>query len=251
MKLSEEQRADLCRETRDASIAYLEDIEYIRSLSQDRNTARGEIRRLSIILRRLLLDGDISKIASPRLGKVLISAPDNSAIEAGPHLRHLVLFLSGRAKVFGWSGAIMAYENPEIPSFTMPDIDLEKRTQVPIKKFLTQKVLYCRGAWVNRRSIIQYVAHVTSGAHSRGARTEEEKVLARIRGGNYLRKDPNGGIHLALFDHGTHSESTELIYAENSIDLTLVELLATASFLAESPDLRKLEEIIKEELRTA
>lgn len=73
-------------------------------------------------------------------------------------------------------------------------------------------------------------------------------MLAQISNANHYRlKD--GGIALDLFKHGVDSTSAELSYVPEGIDPVLVELLATARFFSESPDVLRLEKVVAEELK--
>jgi hypothetical protein len=75
--LSPEQCAELISSTRNAAIAFFEDMQYLREMLTGRLLTRAEIRRASGITRRLLIERDLAKIAAPRTGKVLIKEPDN------------------------------------------------------------------------------------------------------------------------------------------------------------------------------
>jgi hypothetical protein len=57
--------------TRDAAAAFVEDMPHIREVLNRVNPDRGELRRLSNPLRRLLIDngGDLRDIAAPRIGR--------------------------------------------------------------------------------------------------------------------------------------------------------------------------------------
>jgi hypothetical protein len=69
-------------ETLEAAAAFLEDMQHIREILARPNPIRGELRRLSNILRRLLPDRDLQNIAPCRnLDPLQIDAPDNTKIE--------------------------------------------------------------------------------------------------------------------------------------------------------------------------
>jgi len=79
MPLSQEQKTQLRLSTAEAARALVEDLNYIRDVSKRVKSSRGELRRLSAVIRRILVDDDLGKIAAPRLGKLTIDAPDNKA----------------------------------------------------------------------------------------------------------------------------------------------------------------------------
>jgi hypothetical protein len=86
-----------------------------------------------------------------------------------------------------------------------------------------------------------------SGIHSGAPKTPEDKLLDRIRRGNAVCKSKSGNPEIRIQKRTTANQSTELIYEKNKIDMTLIEILATARFLAASPDIAKLEKIVTEE----
>jgi hypothetical protein len=109
--LSAEQKTKLLATTKPAAAAFLEDMEYIRDVIARIETSRGELRRLSGVLRRFLVEGDISKIAAPRLGRVKLLAPDNKPFyDAERHL-WFPFFASGGATVFGLKMGAIAMMN--------------------------------------------------------------------------------------------------------------------------------------------
>jgi hypothetical protein len=256
MPLSSEQRAKLLTATREAAGAFLEDIQYIRDIANQTTTLSGEIRRLSVLLRRLLIDRDLALIGAPRIGRVLIRAPDNNPIFRHARSNPPVFFSSGRGRVFGFRGIIYAtfssFNNTpldRLQEVVMPkDFDYKARIDLPIDNFIAQRVICFRGNWVSRKEIIKYVANIASGAHSGSPKTKDEILIAQIRSQIALRLTDNG-IQVALMEHGPESEETTFRYQPNSLDPVLIELLGTISFLAESPRLNDLEAAIRSELK--
>lgn len=82
MTLSPERQRQMLLDTREAAAAFVEDLAHIREALQRPSPSRGEIRRLSNVLRRILVDndGDIRRIAPPRVGKIIFDVPDNNAL---------------------------------------------------------------------------------------------------------------------------------------------------------------------------
>lgn len=96
--------------------------------------------------------------------------------------------------------------------------------------------------------VIQYVANVASGVHSGVAKNEADTLLSYIRNGAQLRKDGSGGVHLDLFPLGADIDDASFRHRPDGIDPLLIELLAAAKVLVESPSIQKLEECIQREL---
>jgi hypothetical protein len=76
MKLTAEQQAEMIAKTRNAAIALLEDLDHLRNMAKGWHHTSAELRRASALLRRLVIDGDLHKVAAPRIGKILLRIPD-------------------------------------------------------------------------------------------------------------------------------------------------------------------------------
>ena len=96
------------------------------------------------------------------------------------------------------------------------------------------------------------MANVASGVHSSTPAEREDRILAHLRRSSRIRLDSGGtGIHVELPDVVNVVSQQELPFkplAPQSIDPVLIELLAAARFLAESPEIMKLEDMVKAEL---
>jgi len=249
MSLSPEATQEFLRATREAATALLDDLHYMRELLQKKDTSSAEIRRLSGVIRRLLIDGDLRKIAVPRIGKIALLAPDNNPIYKSAESKKMMFFMSGRAPIFGAGcGAIFAWiQSAKQPIQVPPDFDDLKTVELRIENFLTQPVLYYRGAWVKRESVIKYVANFASGIHSKTPISEEEKLIARIRHANSLHMK-DGGIQIDLAKGHDDEAGPEFRYSPTHIDPTLIEILAAANFVVMSPSVVEIERQIKVEL---
>ena len=61
MRLSPEQQAKMLADTRDAAVAFLEELHHFREIIEREETSPGELRRASVPLRRLLIDRDLKR----------------------------------------------------------------------------------------------------------------------------------------------------------------------------------------------
>jgi hypothetical protein len=103
MSLSAKQKAALCEATAQTAEALIEDIVHIRDVLRRRESSKGELRRLSAVMRRLLVDGDLSSVAAPRFRRLTISSPDLATFYDVEKAAHILFFESGGAPVFGTS----------------------------------------------------------------------------------------------------------------------------------------------------
>src|SRR5437868_1161900 len=103
MSMNPEHKAELLASTREAAIACVEDVAHMRDVLSRLDPDRGELRRLSAILRRLLIDngGDLRRIAPPRVGRLELLIPDNKAIYAADRKNPYTFFGSASVETFG------------------------------------------------------------------------------------------------------------------------------------------------------
>jgi len=243
MVMSPEVKARRLAETKEAAAALIEDLPYIRNLLDKAEPERGEVRRLSAILRRLLVDDDLGKIVAPRLGKFELIAPDNNPVYRADSKNPLAYFESGGAVVFGVylrAAMINAGSAPR----ALAQFDPEATVGLKLDSFLAQRVLCLNGRWASRRAVVKFAANVASGVHSGSAETEDEKLIQRLRHSVAYRLA--GGACSITFNPSPPTGT--FVYDANSLDPVLVELLAAATFVVKSPDVRLVEDNIKNEL---
>jgi len=260
-ELTPERSQQLLAATREAAAAFVEDMPHICELLNKTNLDRGDPRRLSNILRRLLIDnnGDLRDIAAPRMGKVTIATPDNKPFYKLDEKQPYVFFGSGGATIFGVNlRAAMQLRgsiNPGpgearalLPKFE-PGFDGQGWIPLPIDSFLSQKVLCLKGRWVNRRDAIKYVANVGSGVHSGAPREEVEKLVAEIRrAATYSVANSAFAMTFNQSNTSPFPILGQFKYQPDAIDPVLAEVLAAAHYLSVSPDIQKLVSLVKEEL---
>src|SRR5690349_11828921 len=114
MAIPPETKERLLKETREAAAAFIEDIAHVRNtLCADPD--RGGVRRLSSVLRRLLIDngGDLPRIASPRVGRLMFLEPDNQPVYRADRKHPFSFFGSHGVVVFGAEFRAVAYHAPQ------------------------------------------------------------------------------------------------------------------------------------------
>lgn len=254
MKLSPDKRAELIALTKEPAAALVEDIKHAREVLAHDAPSRTEIRHLSITLRRLLLqpDQDLAAVAAPRIGRIKLVLPDNKPVLKSAQKKPFPFFSSGGASAFGICiRAGMINEGAHVQSLNgfHPDRTVERR----LKEFIDQPVLCIQGEWVNRDDVIKYVANLTSVAHSGAPKTAAKhkqstfSLLARIRNCAAISLQ-DGTTRIAFHPDQLSTREPRFQYSRDSIDPVLLELMAAVHYLSISPNLIKLEEIIREEL---
>jgi hypothetical protein len=243
MGLSEEKRAQLLESTRNAATVLVEDVGCLREIVSKDFQCPIELRRVSFIVRRLLVDRDLSTIAAPRIGKIWLEAPGNNPIYRAGTSDPYLFFLSGGASIFGvfikW-GMTDRGTKPR----TLKDADPSATTKLSFDGFCGQRVLCLNGQWVSRIAVVKYVANKCSAVHSQSPATEVDKTLSRLRSAATISLT-EGVAQIAFNLRAIENEGAEFEYSKERIDAVLVELLATMHFLVNSPDVIRLEKIIQ------
>jgi hypothetical protein len=253
MSISPENRARLLSATREAASSFVEDMGYIReTVGKADKITPGELRRLSAVLRRLLIDSDLRLIAPPRIGRLSLLVPDNDAIYRAARRQTVSLFQSGGLHIF--NNEIRALATNRTGSLQLdPTFDKTKTVPLPLDGFLNQKVLAHNNEWATRGQVIKYIANSSSGVYSKSTKTSSppeafEILLSRLRQCLRVTKDGDAGLKITVdwvAVAGYHS--FDFKWKPDSIDSVLIELLCAGHFLAISPDIHSLElEIHKE-----
>ena len=251
MILSEKERTKLIARSREAAGAILEDIPYLREIIANKKTSRGDVRRISTMLRRLLVYRDITIVAAPRMGKFQFKAPDNHPFYKIESDFPYEFFSSGGAPLFGTKlRPVMkrdgTWESIVREKHLLSDDVAAATVFLPLDGFLSQRVLCLNGQWASRGSVIKFVANVASAAHSTAPTEKDEILLAQIR--NLVSVESDGtNTKLTIFGD-PRPISDDFVYSPHTIDMVLHELLSVAYYLLESPDLVALEATLKAEL---
>ena len=250
--MTPELRQQLIDGSREAGVAFVEDLEHIRRILGSDDPDKGDVRRLSGVLRRLLIDagGDLPRIAAPRVGRLTLVAPDNQPVYVATRNRHTGFFGSGGVSVFGnpFRAALL---DDAPPPLVLNGFNPDRRIPLAFEGFVGQKVLYLKGEWVARKDVIKYMAHVASGVHSGVAKEPVERTIACIR--HAMKYDLASPDTLNVFFNPKVLDTTDLPFRfdPNALDPVLIEVLATAQFLTDSQDVISLETMLRKEFEKA
>ncbi|MBW9076960.1 hypothetical protein JNB84_03265 [Rhizobium pusense] len=240
-RLDDEQRQQLKTASADAAAALVEDLEYMRQLIAGTPNP-ADIRRLSALLRRILVERDLELIAAPRVGRIKIPALDLKPIHKADVAKPFILVCGAIGKLYGVEyGSFCLSEG----NFNSDNIGFDPSSLISLKldSFLKQRVLSFQGSWVTRSDVIKYVANVAQGVHSGSPRTDEDRTVARIRSGlavSLVDGQPKLTINQAIF-----SDTDVAIRLDKShVDCALLVVFGTAYNLVESAEVQNLEKAI-------
>lgn len=252
MPLRPDQIERMLHDSRESAAALLEDLHYFRQVVANPDPSRGELRRLIGSVRRLLLDRELTIVASPRMGEFYLRAPNTLRLVSSWPMRAPGFFVTGGAPIFTMTMHNIIMCPVEIEKF----IDNSLKDSFVVLKldgFLAQKVLYLNGHWINRKQVIKYVAYVAHGLHPKKATYEptiEDAVIGQIRRSAYFI-DKALSLQEGLFHPPDIDADPPFDYSPESVDVILWELLSIVHFIATSEDTARLETIIRAELNVA
>jgi len=147
-----------------------EDLEYLfAEWNQDIDDA--SLRRNSLVLRKLLIEGLLSRVAHEVDKQVLVMTPAIGRLITDAELRECRFFQAGGALYKGTivqsiSMISRAKTEAEIKaSYERSKESIEKDYPVKLNVFLKQTSLVVDGVLINREVVIKYVANKLGGAH--------------------------------------------------------------------------------------
>lgn len=256
-----------------------EDLAHLEQLWKSESLSNKDIRLSSQIVRRLLLDGDLGKVAASRGVKLSFVAPDNKPLMRCAENGYIAFFQSAGTEVFGFSfraitTCLTARPHPDMqsayegwtpegtlelrldsflrqPVFYFPATFDKKGAMTAIQKHPTWPQLRPReivGTQISRRDVISYVANKAGGPHFDVDRPEVNACLDRIRCGVKYSLADNGVLELGFNPRAFGLPPDDLVSSPRSIDSVFLELAATCRYISLSPVVQNLRQQIEAEL---
>lgn len=233
--------------TRAAAASFVEDLGHIRDVLSKPNLERGEVRRMSAILRRFVVDGDLPMIAAPRLGggRLKFMVPDNNAFYRAQERARVnySFFVSGGVGLFGLECRAALAVPGEFKDFPIDPltIDSDARVELNIDSFLSQRIICVEGRWISRKLAIKHIANYASGVHSRTPDNPEEELAARARCYLSFGINDKAVANISVNVQALGGDVIEPDFDPNHIDCVLYEVFCSASFVVNSPSVIALE----------
>lgn len=231
--------------TFETAVVLADDLEHIRAVLSKLDPTPGDIRRLSAQLRRMLVERDLVNVASPRIGRIFLTAPDLKPIYSSNRAAPISFFMAAGVEIFGVSVAACMVEKAGKPR-TLLNYSPDATVSLRLDNFVNQNVICFEGEWVRRLDLIKYIANVAHGVHSGTIQDSVEGLIRRVRhvsGMSIKDNIPNLTCNVSAFS----SVELPAIADRKYVDCVLIELFATASHVINSPDVSRLMEIIATE----
>ena len=257
MVLGRSEKAAMIASTHEAACNLRDDLSYIRSTIAKLEIESADLRRMSAVLRRLLIDnqGDLRKVAPPRLGKrVEIVAYDSREFLKESLGRSIALCTLGVSGLFGIPQESIAIFQNNSP-VENPNIKIRGFRGAPtppillsLDKFMSQNVLCFNGIWARRIDVIKFVANVAGGVHSGKNIEPIDFILDEARKHAVFRLEdgqPKIEFSVDLFPGNT---IRGVDFRRRGVDFVLLQLMVAARYLTISPDIHALEKTINSEV---
>ncbi|MGE3745385.1 MAG: hypothetical protein AB7G25_06695 [Sphingomonadaceae bacterium] len=203
-----------------------------------------------------MVDEDLKHVAAPRVGKLLISAPDRKGFYKFKEHGRVVFFASGGAPIFGLGLQGILLSNFGQKPQNLPDVAslnlLSGSATMRLDNFMAQHVLCLDNRWISRRTAIKHIGNYGSGVHTAAPDNFDDAVCAELRKScTYTVEGAQVKVHLVpqwgaasapfMF---TLEEPWQEPYPTDSLDAVLLEVLAAGVFVVNSPGVQQLEAII-------
>jgi hypothetical protein len=257
MPLSEYEKRSMRAATHEAAVNMVDDIDHMREIINKLQPTAGDLRRMSNLLRRLLIDngGDIRKIAPPRLNRRLfIASPEIKRFIKTSKKKRLYFASLGASGIYGSLVGEMFIEfrytlihQPPWQTYRGPDPDDdEPLIDLTLDNFLKQPVLCYEKKWISRSEVIKYVANVASGVHTGDPKEQSHILLNRIRQIGSIVLE-NGAPLSRVNHHAITTGNKPINVDKGGIDFVLLQLMSAARYLTRSRDIIELEAFIRKE----
>jgi hypothetical protein len=241
----------MIEQTREAAVALSEDFLVLQDIHEKAETRPVDLRHASAILRRWLVEEQLSRVGNPRVGRLHIMTIDNNPIYREARRGDIVSFVSGGAMIHGFYLACGMMKNGRRP-LELADYHPDNLETLRLDTFLKQRVIYYQEDWFTRQQIIKFIANADHGVHGHGPREEWEKRLSQFRQeiSVSLIDGPDGKpMPSVVWQIGSQAAEISLDhYDPRRVNGVLLEILSTIKFLVKSPEVVSLIKCIQEEI---
>lgn len=241
-ELTESAREQLLAQTAETAVALSDDLKHIRETLSKKSLRPSDIRRLSAQMRRFLVDGDLRKVAAPRVGRLVLHAPQLRPFHHANEQEPLFLFSGGKLEFPHMQIGDMHMGRTRIGPIGDPD----EMVELTIDQFCAQRVICHEGQWVTRQQVVQYVANTAGGVHSDSPREPSHKRLDALRGFAGVRVT-DGFATLEVNTDAMGAAPQPWKFDKNRIDFALLQLMSSAQYMERSEAVKELEAIIDAE----
>lgn len=244
-----------------------DDLDYLSGLVEQENVSSADIRRSSVVLRKLVYDRKLQIAASARRHKITVFVPEARALISNLERDEAAIFYQlGGFQALGIEVGCMIMERRPQPADRPYDPNITY--EASLETYKKQRVFMIRAnakaespdltvgaisGFVSRESVIKYVAHKTGGAHYDTRRNSQDELLLDIvrKAASLSMRDgiPTFQFNSDVIDNPVARSKTPVpgvgLLEANNLDPVLLELLGAARMLVESPSIKVLKSILR------
>lgn len=253
MALTNDEKEAMRAATHDAAAALLDDLNYMQGALANRRPTGGDVRRLSGVIRRLLLDGHLQAVAAPRIGRMKLQVPDFEHRVTDTTFDFITL---GPAPMFGYTdhhGLLEFYRIDEMGVVkdnnavfqTAADVAPPMR-DVTIQGLLSDRVIRVQDATISRADLLKFVCYHDFGVHYTGREEAVFGLIRRVRNILTFFSHPTGVLGIKIGDHMNPKKPARML-----VDLAHIHTFSTGYYLAKSADVLTLKSLIESEIASA
>ena len=243
MRGQDDYKAERRGKTFDSAKALADDLQFIRRFVGSPNPEAGDIRRMSALLRRILVDATLERIAAPRVGKLLIRTMKTDDIVRLNRADPIEFLGLGGVSMFGMEIFAIHLGGSGASEWPSP-----LNTELTPNDFLKQGVIVWNGRWISRRDIIRYIANVADGVHAGEDKTELDRLIRRVRG-TFGMSFQDGTTTFTINHNAFVAVEIPKTLTNAVVDWPLLEVWSAGANLVASPDVQRLVEYIANEDR--
>jgi hypothetical protein len=245
MALSDDEREAMRAATYEAAFALLDDLSFIDQAVSKSAPSRSDVRRISGVLRRLLLEDHLTQVAGPRVGSLHFPIFDNRRTfeEIGAWFVTV-----GFAPFYGLNNGVFSSfhtERPDGEAFVT--IGPENPTIRDVKRdtLLSDRVARLGELEISRADVLKFICYHDFGVHFSGDDGASFDAIRRFRNSMTFFVDEHGRLNLTRQDLDTERPRGALM------DLAHAHTFSTAFFLIRSPSVRNLVTVLEAEIASA
>lgn len=221
-------------------LVVLEDLEHLCSVVSKPDPENVDLRVITPILRRLLVEKELEKITNIRRLPLSIQVPDTRAVVRACKGAKIAVYQSASVSIFGvYIATLMLSQGRQSPR--LPGYHPDLKTSMSLVDFRHQQVFFAGGQFITREAVIKYVANKAGGVHFDDNRKGDNHRLDMVRKMIEISLPTNQpGPSISVSPIPRSSVIPRLEISTQHIDPVLLEILCTGRFLCESPELASL-----------
>lgn len=215
----------------------VDDLETLHELCTSGRQVASELRHVSVIVRRLILDNELQKAASlvdhrPHLMLSPELQPRHEYQNNQILIAHTAMGMIGGGYHHGFSSdaGCMYWDVRE-------DVGL---MACKIDAFRKQKVIFYHGTYITRADILRYAANKMGGAHHGTRKVKNEDIISKAIGAFVFKPIEDEKFSIGVELTRLLNVHEETFPNKDAVNLVHLEVLSSARLISHCPNIRTL-----------